>query len=140
MWSDVLPSFCSVRMKGLWSTSHLVRGAVLLTAAGAGLFVVLPRVHHLALGALPDQVSSHAGDILETMAWWRREEGRDVSMRNVYCVSLRSYSDINSTKIKGIEQIEFNQQDIRVKAQYSRLGQTVFVHRLHWEPLTTHSH
>ena len=52
-----------------WFCSHLVGRVVLLAAAGAGLLVVLPGVDHLALGALPDQVSPDPGDILEPMAW-----------------------------------------------------------------------
>lgn len=57
---------------GPWS--HLVRGPVLLAAASGGLLVVLAHVHHLSLGALSDQVSAHAGDILKAVAW--QGEGR----------------------------------------------------------------
>lgn len=49
--------------------SHLVWGAVLLFAASRRLFVVFADVHHLSLGALPDQVSAHAGNILKSMTW-----------------------------------------------------------------------
>lgn len=60
--------------------SHLVRGPVLLAGAGAGLPVVLARVHDLALGALPDQVSADAGHILETVTWrGRGRGGKDVT-------------------------------------------------------------
>ena len=58
------------------SEAHLVWGVVLLAASHAGLLVVLADVHHLALGALPDQVSTHAGDILKTVAWRRERRGR----------------------------------------------------------------
>lgn len=58
-----------------WSgtDSHLVRGAVLLSTASRWLFVVLADVHHLALGALSDEVSTHARDILEPMTWSKKK-------------------------------------------------------------------
>lgn len=60
--------------------SHLMWGSVLLTAASGRLFMVLASVHHLSLGALSDQVSAHAGNIFETMTWWRRREERKDEM------------------------------------------------------------
>lgn len=48
-----------------------MRGSVLLPAASGGLSVVLADVHDLALGALSDQVSAHAGNIFKTVTWGR---------------------------------------------------------------------
>ena len=47
--------------------AHLVWGAVQLSGASGGLFVVLADVHHLALRALPHQVSPHARDIFKSV-------------------------------------------------------------------------
>lgn len=49
--------------------SHLMGGAILLATASGRLLVVLADVHHLVLGALPDQVSAHARNIFKAMTW-----------------------------------------------------------------------
>jgi hypothetical protein len=51
----------------VFSDAHLMWGPVLFLAAYAGLLVVLADMHHLALGALSDQVSPYPRDILKTM-------------------------------------------------------------------------
>ena len=52
----------------VFSEAHLMWGPVLFLAACAGLLVVLADMHHLAFGALSDQVSPYPRDILKTMA------------------------------------------------------------------------
>lgn len=56
-------------------TPHLMGLPVLLAVPGAGLLVVLADVHHLRLGALPDEVPAHAWYVLEAVTC-RRPGGR----------------------------------------------------------------
>lgn len=64
-------------------TSHLVRRAVLLSAAGGCLLVIFARVHHLTLGALSDQMSANARNIFEAVTC-RRGEQRDFRPLHVH--------------------------------------------------------
>lgn len=76
---------------GTWS--HLVRRSVLLAAASGRLLVVLAHVHHLSLGALSDQVSAHAGDILKAVAWQGEGRGgRGVGVTSGQSISNKSQS------------------------------------------------
>lgn len=65
--------------------------SVLLAGAEGGLLVVFTRVDNLTLGALPDQVSAHPGNILKTMTWRRAEDRRTDETKNLFYKLARKF-------------------------------------------------
>lgn len=65
--------------------------SVLLAGAEGGLLVVFTRVDNLTLGALPDQVSAHPGNILKTMTWRRAEDRRTDETKNLFYKLSRKF-------------------------------------------------